>query len=39
MARHMVEHDPAYAGGHYAVGLVAEHDGDIAAAQTAFAQR
>jgi tetratricopeptide (TPR) repeat protein len=38
MARHMVEHDPSYAGGHYAVGLVAEHDGDIAAARTAFAE-
>ena len=38
MARHLVEHDPAYAGGHYAAGLVAEHDGDAAAARLAFAE-
>ena len=37
MARQMIEHDPAYAGGHYALGLVAEHDGDTATARTAFA--
>jgi tetratricopeptide (TPR) repeat protein len=36
MARQMIEHDPAYAGGHYALALVAEHDGDAAAAKTAF---
>jgi tetratricopeptide (TPR) repeat protein len=37
MARQMVEHDPHYAGSHYALGLVAEHDGDTAAAKSAFA--
>ena len=37
MAQQMIEHDPAYAGGHYALGLVAEHDGDIATAKSAFA--
>ena len=31
MARQMLEHDPAYAGGHYALGLVAEQRGDAAA--------
>jgi tetratricopeptide (TPR) repeat protein len=36
MARQMLEHDPAYAGGHYALGLVAEQRGDTAAAQEAF---
>jgi tetratricopeptide (TPR) repeat protein len=36
MARQMVEHDPAYAGGHYALGLAAESTGDLAAAKTAF---
>ena len=34
MARQMLEHDPAYAGSHYALGLVAEHDGDGATAQS-----
>jgi tetratricopeptide (TPR) repeat protein len=38
MARHMLEHDPHYAGGHYALGLVAEHDGDTATAKTEFAR-
>jgi tetratricopeptide (TPR) repeat protein len=38
MARHMVDHDPSYAGGHHALGLVAEHDGDAAAAKAAFSQ-
>ena len=33
----MIEHDPAYAGSHYALALVAEHDEDAAAAKTAFA--
>jgi len=28
IARHMLDHDPAYAGTHYALALVAEHDGD-----------
>ena len=34
--RQMVEHDPNYAGSHYALALVAEHRGD---AQTARAER
>jgi tetratricopeptide (TPR) repeat protein len=38
MARQMVEHDPHYAGGHYALGLVAEHDGDLATATREFKQ-
>jgi tetratricopeptide (TPR) repeat protein len=38
MAQHMVEHDPSYAGGHYALGLVAEHDGNPVAAKAAFAE-
>jgi hypothetical protein len=38
MARQMIDHDPAYGGGHYALALVAEHDGDAAAAKTAFGQ-
>jgi tetratricopeptide (TPR) repeat protein len=36
MARQMLEHDRAYAGGHYALGLVAEQRGDAAASQEAF---
>jgi tetratricopeptide (TPR) repeat protein len=36
-ARQMVEHDAAYAGSHLALGLVAEHKGDSAAAAAAFA--
>lgn len=36
LARQMIEHDPNYAGSHYAMGLVAESDGDTAAAVTAF---
>ena len=28
IARQMIEHDPAYAGSHYALALVAEHDDD-----------
>ena len=39
MARQMLEHDRAYAGGHYALGLVAEQRGDAAGAQQAFADR
>jgi tetratricopeptide (TPR) repeat protein len=35
-ARQMVEHDPSYAGSHYAVALVAEHNGD---ARTAGVER
>jgi tetratricopeptide (TPR) repeat protein len=38
IARQMIEHDPAYAGSHYALGLVAEHDGDLAATKAEFAQ-
>jgi tetratricopeptide (TPR) repeat protein len=37
VARQMIEHDPAYAGGHYALGLVAEHDGEAATAKSEFA--
>jgi len=32
-ARHMVAHDATYAGSHYALALVAEHNGDAAAAR------
>jgi tetratricopeptide (TPR) repeat protein len=35
-ARQMIEHDPNYAGAHYALGLVAAHNGDRAAARKAF---
>jgi tetratricopeptide (TPR) repeat protein len=38
MGRQLIEHDPAYAGSHYALALVAEHNGDAATAKTAFAQ-
>ena len=37
MARQMLDHDRSYAGGHYALGLVAEQRGDPAAAQESFA--
>jgi len=37
MARQMREHDPAYAGTQYALGLVADHAGDARAARAAFA--
>ena len=36
-AQQMVEHDPSYAGGYYALGLVAEHRGDAAAQHEQFA--
>jgi hypothetical protein len=36
-ARQLIAQDPAYAGGHYALGLVAEHNGDLRTAQTEFA--
>jgi tetratricopeptide (TPR) repeat protein len=36
MARQMLEHDRAYAGGHYALGLVAEQRGDAALARESF---
>jgi len=34
----MRDHDAAYAGTHYALGLAAEHKGDRAAAREAFAE-
>ena len=37
-ARQMFEHDPNYAGTHYALGLVAQHNGDSAAMRAEFAQ-
>ena len=36
-ARQMLEHDPSYAGTHYALALVAEHAGDRATAAKEFA--
>jgi len=35
-AQQMLEHDPNYAGTHYALGLVARHNGNRAAARAAF---
>jgi tetratricopeptide (TPR) repeat protein len=37
-ARQMIEHDPHYAGSHYALGLVAQHDGDTTTMRAEFAQ-
>jgi tetratricopeptide (TPR) repeat protein len=37
MAQHMQEHDPSYAGTHYALALVEAHDGNAQAARAAFA--
>jgi tetratricopeptide (TPR) repeat protein len=37
VAKQMLEHDPAYAGTHYALALNAEHAGDSAAARAEFA--
>jgi tetratricopeptide (TPR) repeat protein len=37
MAQLMLEHDPAYGGTHYALGLVAQHDGNEATAKREFA--
>lgn len=37
-AKQMLDHDPSYAGTHYAVALVAEHKGDSAAARNEFAE-
>jgi hypothetical protein len=34
----MREHDAAYAGTHYALGMVAEHKGEHAAAERAFGE-
>jgi hypothetical protein len=36
IGRQMVEHDPNYAGGHYALALAADHRGDVSNAQTEF---
>ena len=36
IARLMVEHDPAYAGSHYSLGLALEHNGDAAGARAQF---
>jgi tetratricopeptide (TPR) repeat protein len=35
-AKQMIEHDSSYAGGYYALGLVAEHGGDAASARNQF---
>jgi len=37
-ARQMIDHDPSYAGGYYALGLAVEHNGASAAAREQFAQ-
>ena len=37
VARQMLEHDPSYAGTHYALALVADHAGDRATATKEFA--
>ncbi len=37
LARQLFEHDPSYAGTHYALALVAEHDGDAGRARAEFA--
>ena len=37
-AQQMIEHDPHYAGGHFALGLVARHRGNSNAAQRHFAE-
>jgi tetratricopeptide (TPR) repeat protein len=36
-ARELIQHDPTYAGGYFALGLVAEHAGDAAKARQQFA--
>ncbi len=36
-ARRMIQHDPSYAGGYCALGLVAEHQGDTGMARQEFA--
>jgi hypothetical protein len=36
MAQLMLEHDPDYAGTHFALGLVAHHDGNAATARREF---
>lgn len=37
-AEQMIQHDPYYAGGHYAIGLVAEHAGETDGARQMFAE-
>lgn len=37
-AEQMIQHDPYYAGGHFAIGLVAEHAGETYGAHTMFTQ-
>jgi tetratricopeptide (TPR) repeat protein len=37
-AEQMLQHDPLYAGGHYAIGLVAEHLGETEGARVLFSQ-
>ncbi len=37
MAKQMIDHDPSYAGSHYARGLAAEHDDDAGTAKAEFA--
>src|SRR5207249_9439670 len=37
VARDMIEHDPTYAGGYFALGLAAEHAGHAAEAHEQFA--
>jgi tetratricopeptide (TPR) repeat protein len=37
LARQLFEHDPSYAGTHYALALVAQHDGDAVGARAEFA--
>jgi len=37
-AQKMIEHDPSYAGGYFALALVAEKQGDGVAAQKEFAE-
>lgn len=36
-AREMIGHDPSYAGGYFALGLVAEHQGNVPSAKQEFA--
>ena len=36
VAREMLAHDPSYAGSHYALALVAEHDSDLPTAKSEF---
>lgn len=38
IAQQMLQHDPNYAGTHYALGLVAQHKGDVAGSRKAFDQ-